>query len=75
MSLSSGLSLPFRRLHASKPLCSVLRTQSPALLSRAFSTTLKLDASWGFIGLGQMGVFHALNYTRDIGPQLPFARV
>lgn len=72
MSLSSGLSLPLRRLHASKPICSVLRTQSPASLSRAFSTTLKRDASWGFIGLGQMGAFHVLSHARGIEPRISY---
>ncbi|EYE96357.1 6-phosphogluconate dehydrogenase C-terminal domain-like protein [Aspergillus ruber CBS 135680] len=66
MSLSSGLSLPLRRLHASKSLSSVLHTQSPVSLSRDFSTSLKRDASWGFIGLGQMGYCMAKNLRAKI---------
>lgn len=54
MSVSAGLSLPLRRMTVSNSLPSTLRF-SP-VSSRAFSTTLHRDATWGFIGLGQMGM-------------------
>lgn len=58
MSLSLGLSIPLRRIPASKPRHSVIQSlKSPQSCARGFSTTLKRDASWGFIGLGQMGKF------------------
>lgn len=63
MSLSTGLSLPLRRISASKPLPPVLRRSLSPASSRAFSTTLQRDASWGFIGLGQMGMSRAVPQT------------
>lgn len=62
MGLSLGLSIPLRRIPASKLRHSVI--QPPC--ARGFSTTLKRDASWGFIGLGQMGnVFQILSGVTD----------
>lgn len=54
MSLSAGLSLPLRRMTVSNSLPSTFRFSQ--ISSRAFSTTLHRDATWGFIGLGQMGM-------------------
>ncbi|KAI9930564.1 hypothetical protein ASPWEDRAFT_39461 [Aspergillus wentii DTO 134E9] len=61
MSISAALSL--RRTTLSKSLRLV---QSATSTRRAFSTTLQRDASWGFIGLGQMGYCMAKNLRAKI---------
>lgn len=40
------------------PLGKSIKTASRA--QRLFSTSLQRDATWGFIGLGRMGMYHAL---------------
>ncbi|PWY89838.1 hypothetical protein BO70DRAFT_285107 [Aspergillus heteromorphus CBS 117.55] len=49
------------------PLRSAVRpAQNTPLLRRAFSSSLRRDATWGFIGLGQMGFFMAKNLRAKI---------
>lgn len=54
MSLRTAMSLPRRAtcFHAS----AVDPRRWPSSKARAFSTTMHRDATWGFVGLGQMGM-------------------
>ncbi|KAJ5559133.1 hypothetical protein N7535_009003 [Penicillium sp. DV-2018c] len=44
----------------------VTRFHTSALAARAFSTTMHRDATWGFVGLGQMGYNMATNLRAKI---------
>lgn len=46
---------PARALHLGKSIKTASRAQ------RLFSTSLQRDATWGFIGLGRMGMFMRLS--------------
>ncbi|RMJ21327.1 3-hydroxyisobutyrate dehydrogenase [Aspergillus sp. HF37] len=63
MSFSPAASLPLRRMTVSNSLPRTLRFSQS---TRAFSTTLHRDATWGFIGLGQMGYCMAKNLRAKI---------
>ncbi|PGH07581.1 3-hydroxyisobutyrate dehydrogenase [Polytolypa hystricis UAMH7299] len=58
---SSALSLQLRRIVSSSSRSSCVFSSR-----RAFSTTLSRDATWGFIGLGQMGYPMAKNLRAKI---------
>ncbi|KAE8356012.1 6-phosphogluconate dehydrogenase [Aspergillus coremiiformis] len=60
MSMSHALSLSFRRV---SPLSF---SQSASTATRAFSTSLRRNDTWGFIGLGQMGYAMAKNLRAKI---------
>ncbi|CAI7654407.1 uncharacterized protein N7487_001934 [Penicillium crustosum] len=64
MSLRTAMSLPRRAtcFHAS----AVDPRRWPSSQARAFSTTMHRDATWGFIGLGQMGYHMAKNLRAKI---------
>lgn len=53
MSLSSALSLPLRRVPVARTLPCAGRLSGYTL--RTFSTSVRRDATWGFIGLGRNG--------------------
>ncbi|KAJ5956399.1 hypothetical protein N7501_010678 [Penicillium viridicatum] len=64
MSLRTAMSLPRRAtcFHAS----AVDPRRWPPSQARAFSTTMYRDATWGFVGLGQMGYHMAKNLRAKI---------
>ncbi|KAJ5431511.1 Dehydrogenase multihelical [Penicillium cf. griseofulvum] len=64
MNLRTAMSLPRRAscFHAS----AVDPRRWPSSKARAFSTTIQRDATWGFVGLGQMGYHMAKNLRAKI---------
>ncbi|KAJ6148531.1 hypothetical protein N7497_010513 [Penicillium chrysogenum] len=64
MSLRTAMSLPRRAtcFHTS----AVEPRRWPSSKARAFSTTMHRDATWGFVGLGQMGYHMAKNLRAKI---------
>ncbi|KAF9885887.1 hypothetical protein FE257_012267 [Aspergillus nanangensis] len=64
MSVSPALSLPLRRVPVTRTLPSAVRLSR--FHPRAFSTSVQRDATWGFIGLGQMGYNMAKNLRAKI---------
>ncbi|KAH1439797.1 hypothetical protein KXX68_004383 [Aspergillus fumigatus] len=68
MSLTPTVSLRIRGFSVPKSLLSLLSSvpQLQRSQARTFSTTLQRDATWGFIGLGQMGYLMAKNLRAKI---------
>ncbi|KAH1768762.1 hypothetical protein KXX62_003239 [Aspergillus fumigatus] len=68
MSLTPTVSLRIRGFSVPKSLLSSLSSvpQLQRSQARTFSTTLQRDATWGFIGLGQMGYLMAKNLRAKI---------
>ncbi|KAA8651340.1 uncharacterized protein ATNIH1004_000222 [Aspergillus tanneri] len=62
MRVSRAVALPLRRAGAPKPCLS----RSLPSATRAFSVSTRRDATWGFIGLGQMGYAMAKNLRAKI---------
>ncbi|KAE8417831.1 6-phosphogluconate dehydrogenase [Aspergillus pseudocaelatus] len=64
MSMSRALSLPLRRASVTSPILHL--SPSAFTATRAFSSSLRRDDTWGFIGLGQMGYAMAKNLRAKI---------
>ncbi|PLB33901.1 putative dehydrogenase [Aspergillus candidus] len=66
MRFSPALSRSLRRATVPKSAPAVPRVSQLAFLPRGFATSRRLDDTWGFVGLGQMGYHMAKNLRAKI---------
>lgn len=66
MRFSPALSRSLRRATVPKSAPAVPRVSQLAFLPRGFATSRRLDDTWGFVGLGQMGMFILSSFLNDL---------